>query len=174
MTHRAAPEGRYQAPHPSLQRDPELYQAPPAQQSAPAQSYPPAPPTHPYTLPQPQLEVQQGHVPPASPPPGPAQGVQDPSAHGANQHPAAPAAPGAHNAEDRTHYARPPRKDHRLAVQAEKLRLAALTTAIQFGEQTPSIKPRRFGILLGSLAIGMVILGGTIGVSALLQWIANR
>ena len=88
--------------------------------------------------------------------------------------PASVTPPGAQEGDGQAHSVRPPRKDHRLAVQAEKLRLSALTSAIQFGGQSPSIKPRRFGILLGSLAIGLVILGGSIGGSALLQWIANR
>lgn len=66
------------------------------------------------------------------------------------------------------------RKDPRLAVQAERLRIASLTQAIRFGEQVSGITPRRVGILVGSAAIGAVLLGGTIGLSALLQWLERR
>lgn len=66
------------------------------------------------------------------------------------------------------------RKDPRLAVQAEKLRIASLTQAIRFGEQASGVTPRRVGILIGSAAIGAMLLGGTIGLSALLQWLERR
>ena len=119
-----------------------------------------APPTSP------QQEPEFNQAPPSHPNAG-SQGAPEPL-------PASVIPSGVQEGDGQAHSVRPPRKDHRLAVQAEKLRLSALTNAIQFGEQNSSIKPRHFGILLGSLAIGLVILGGTIGGSALLQWIANR
>lgn len=67
-----------------------------------------------------------------------------------------------------------PRTDGRLAIQAEKLRLNAMNQAVRFGTSKPAMSPRGMGILIGSTLIGALLLGGTVGLSALLQWLMNR
>ena len=68
----------------------------------------------------------------------------------------------------------PPRSDARLAIQAEKLRINAMSQAIRFGSAKPAIPPRGLGILIGSTLIGLFALGATVGLSAVLQWFSNR
>ncbi|MCQ4621520.1 hypothetical protein KBX19_09875 [Corynebacterium sp. CCUG 71335] len=166
MSHRA-PEGQpsfagWEAFQPATERQPARKRG---RTGSNAQSQ-----THPQT----QSQPQRPHTQPLQQPQAGQQNSPAPATTPGTREQPAVAPAGGSSGDGQAHLARPPRKDHRLAVQSEKLRMAALGTAIRFGEQQPSVKPRGFGILLGSLAIGAVILGGTIGGSALMQWIANR
>ena len=85
-----------------------------------------------------------------------------------------PPQPATQPSENTSEPTTPPRTDGRLAIQAEKLRINALTQAVRFGSSKPSVSPRGIGILIGSAIIGLLLLGGTVGLSALLQWFMNR
>lgn len=68
---------------------------------------------------------------------------------------------------------RPPKKDHRSALQSQKLRMSLLDKAIRFGQSAPAMKIRSPRILLGSAILGAIVLAGTIGASALIQFFFN-
>lgn len=62
-----------------------------------------------------------------------------------------------------------PRRDHRAAVQAQKLRMSLATTAVRYGDTEPSVTPVATKILIFSIVIGFVLLAGTIVASKILQ-----
>lgn len=62
-----------------------------------------------------------------------------------------------------------PRRDHRAAVQAQKLRMTLATKAVRHGDMEPSMTPVGTRILVISMIIGCVILVGTIVTARLLQ-----
>ncbi len=66
------------------------------------------------------------------------------------------------------------RKDHRAALQANKLRLSLATEAIRFGNFEPTMKPKTLRILLVSLLFGCIIIVATIGAATVLQMFGNR
>ncbi|MDO5098383.1 MAG: hypothetical protein Q4D85_06440 [Corynebacterium sp.] len=72
------------------------------------------------------------------------------------------------------HDNRPPRKDHRSVIQANKLRTELIVKAIQFGNTEPSIKPRSLKILFGSTALGAIGIVASMVISVVLQLIQSR
>lgn len=61
------------------------------------------------------------------------------------------------------------KRDHRAALQAEKLRMKLATKAICFGEYEPLYPPKRLTILVTSVIIACIILVGTIAAAKIIQ-----
>jgi hypothetical protein len=61
------------------------------------------------------------------------------------------------------------KRDHRAALQAEKLRMKLATKAICFGEYEPLYLPKRLTILVTSVIIACIILVGTIAAAKIIQ-----
>ncbi|MDO4631186.1 MAG: hypothetical protein Q4A82_02745 [Corynebacterium sp.] len=62
-----------------------------------------------------------------------------------------------------------PKRDHRAAVQAHKLRMSLAITALRFGTHEPAVKPRSPMILYASAIIAGVSIVACIGLAKLLQ-----
>lgn len=61
------------------------------------------------------------------------------------------------------------RRDHRAALQANKLRMNLATTAVCFGEEEPVIAPKTLRIVVVSLIIACIMLVVTIAAAKILQ-----
>lgn len=61
------------------------------------------------------------------------------------------------------------KRDHRAALQAEKLRMKLATKAICFGEYEPLYPPKRLTLLVASVIIACIILVGTIAAAKIIQ-----
>lgn len=65
-------------------------------------------------------------------------------------------------------------RDHRAAVQAQKLRMELASQAIAHGNRTPSYKGPGMKILMFSIVLAAVALVGTIGVATVIGMIQSR
>ena len=61
------------------------------------------------------------------------------------------------------------RRDHRAALQANKLRMGLATKAMCFGMEEPVVTPKHMRILVISLIIACVLLVATIGAAKIIQ-----
>lgn len=61
------------------------------------------------------------------------------------------------------------RKDHRAALQANRLRMSLATEAVRFGRYEPTIKPKTLRLLVISLIIACILIVVTIGGATILQ-----
>ena len=61
------------------------------------------------------------------------------------------------------------RRDHRAALQANKLRMGLATKAMCFGMEEPVVALKRMRILVISLIIACVLLVATIGAAKIIQ-----
>ena len=62
-----------------------------------------------------------------------------------------------------------PKRDHRAAVQAHKLRMKLAITALRFGKYEPAMKPRSPMILYASAIIAGISIVACIGGAKLMQ-----
>lgn len=63
----------------------------------------------------------------------------------------------------------PPKKDHRTALQANKLRMMLATKAIRFGVEEPVVPLKTVKILMVSGVIAGILIVVTIGAAKIIQ-----
>ena len=61
------------------------------------------------------------------------------------------------------------RKDHRAALQANRLRMSLATEVVRFGRFEPTMKPKTLRLLVISLIIACILIVATIGGATILQ-----
>ncbi|MDO4686492.1 MAG: hypothetical protein Q4A92_08060 [Corynebacterium sp.] len=63
----------------------------------------------------------------------------------------------------------PPKKDHRTALQANKLRMTLATRAVRFGVYEPVVPVKTVKILIVSAVIAGILIVVTIGAAKVIQ-----